>query len=552
MAARESRARLRAVVESLPFDLWVCDRDGRYVLQNSASRRNWGDRLGLHPTETDSPPEIVARWLEHNARALAGETVRGEESHPVRGELRHVEKVLTPVKVDDEVLGCVGVNIDVTERKRAADGLRASEERLQLAIEATRLGIWDVDPASGTRVWSPEFKAILGLASEANPDPELFASLIHPEDRDEIVARYRHAYEPGSGGRYEAEHRIRRHGDAAERWVHTTGRVFFDATGRPTRAIGTLRDVTERRRAHEALRESEERYRMLLETSPDAIFAHEEGTIVLANRHAARLFGATAPEALVGRDVFELVDRASLPLAQERTAALSTPGTRVDLAELIYRRLDGTPFPVEVAAAAVLIEGRLVVQVAFRDIAARKAAEAELRGALERLRGHMDNTPLGRGRAGAGASRTDARPRARLVRAGGGDLRLARGGSSRPEPGGAGPLPRGRRRQGRPDPARPHRRRPAPRAPRPCAAAPRTAQARHCCFHASSVRAGGGTPATMLLLVEDVTERLATLENVQRLAHHDTLTGLPNRLLFQDRLRAGAARGARARSSGWR
>jgi diguanylate cyclase (GGDEF)-like protein len=59
---------------------------------------------------------------------------------------------------------------------------------------------------------------------------------------------------------------------------------------------------------------------------------------------------------------------------------------------------------------------------------------------------------------------------------------------------------------------------------------------RHCCLYASIVRAGGGAPTTMLLLVEDVTERLATLENVQRLAHHDTLTGLPNRLLFQDRL----------------
>jgi diguanylate cyclase (GGDEF)-like protein/PAS domain S-box-containing protein len=59
---------------------------------------------------------------------------------------------------------------------------------------------------------------------------------------------------------------------------------------------------------------------------------------------------------------------------------------------------------------------------------------------------------------------------------------------------------------------------------------------RHCCFYASIVRASDGAPPTMLLLVEDVTERMATLENIHRLAHHDTLTGLPNRLLFQDRL----------------
>ena len=378
----EANARLRAVVESLPFDLWVCDRAGRYVLQNSAARRNWGDRLDLRPEETGSPPELVARWVEHNARALAGETVRGEESHTIAGgELRHVEKVLAPIESEGEVLGCVNVNIDVTERKTALDTLKESKERLQLAIEATGLGIWDVDSVSGKRHWSPEFKAILGLPPDASPDPELYAALIHPDDREAVVARYRRAYESGRGGRYEAEHRIRRADDGAERWVHATGRVCFDRSGRAERATGTLKDVTERRRAHEALRESEERYRALVETSPDAVFVHRGGTIVLANRQAAALFGAATPEALAGRPVFELVDRASLPLARERTAALSVPGQRVGLAELTYRRLDGTTFPVEADAAAVLIDGRLAIQVVFRDLSAKERMERELRQA---------------------------------------------------------------------------------------------------------------------------------------------------------------------------
>jgi PAS domain S-box-containing protein len=385
-AARETGARLHAVVESLPFDLWVCDRDGRYVLQNSAARRHWGDRLGVRPEETDSPPELVARWVEHNARALAGETVRGEESHLIGGELRHVEKVLAPVEDDEgEVLGCVGVNVDVTERKRAAAALEESEERLRLAVQVTGLGIWDVDPPSGAHRWSRQYRAILGLPSEASPAPELFASLIHPEDRDAIVTQYRRAYEPDGGGRYEAEHRILRHSDGAERWVHVTGRVFFDDSGQPLRAIGTLVDVTERRRAHEALKESEERYRALVETAPDAVFVHQDGTVIFANRPAAILFGAPVPEALVGRLVFELVDEASLPLVRERTVALSTPGARAGLAELTYRRFDGTPLLVEAAAAAVLLDGRLAVQVVFRDVTERKRLEQALAARNRRL-----------------------------------------------------------------------------------------------------------------------------------------------------------------------
>jgi PAS domain S-box-containing protein len=386
-AVRESGARLRAVVESLPFDLWACDRDGRYVLQNDASRRAWGDRLGLRLEETDSPSELVARWAEHNARALAGETVRGEESHRVGGELRHVEKVLVPVEGDDgEVLGCVGVNIDVTERKRAAVALEESEERLRLAVQVTGLGIWDVDPPLGTRRWSRQYKAILGLPPETTPDPELFASLIHPEERDAVSAGYWGAYEPGGDGRYEAEYRIRRADDGAERWVHVTGRVFFDDSGRPLRAVGTLVDVTERRRAHEALRESEERYRALVDTAPDAVFVHQEGTVIFANQPAAILFGAAAPDTLIGRSMFEgLVDEASLPLVRSRTATLSTPGARAGLAELAFRRLDGTLLSVEAAAAAVLLDGRLAVQVVFRDITERKRLEQALAARNRRL-----------------------------------------------------------------------------------------------------------------------------------------------------------------------
>jgi diguanylate cyclase (GGDEF)-like protein/PAS domain S-box-containing protein len=406
----EANARLRAIVESLPFDLWVCDLDGRYVLQNSAARRNWGDRLGLRPEDTDSPPELVARWVEHNTRALAGETVRGEDSHPIQGELRHVEKVLAPVESEGEVLGCVGVNIDVTERKRMAAALRASEERLRLAVEVTGLGIWDVDPVSGKRHWSPEFKAILGLPPDARTDPARYAALIHPEEREAIVARYRRAYAPGSDGRYEAEHRIRRADDGAERWVHATGRVFFNPSGRPVRAIGTLEDITARRRADEALRAALERLARHMDNTPLGVIelaldptGQGPGRVRTWSGQAQAIFGWSAHEAL-GQSLEEL--------------ALVHEGDQ-DKAALV----------------------------------------------------RQDLTSGGRRRASA-------------------TLRCYT----------------------------------------------KEGQTRHCCFHASIVHAREGTSGTALLLVEDMTERLEAQRNIHRLAHHDTLTGLPNRLLFQDRL----------------
>ena len=126
-AVRESEARLRAVVESLPFEFWVIDAEGRYVLQNPVSRASWGDRLGKRPEETDTPGELLASWRENNSRALAGEIVRTEQSWRVGDGTRHVEKIIAPILAEDRILGAVGLNIDVTERYRA-------EERQRLLV----------------------------------------------------------------------------------------------------------------------------------------------------------------------------------------------------------------------------------------------------------------------------------------------------------------------------------------------------------------------------------------------------------------------------------
>ena len=148
-----------------------------------------------------------------------------------------------------------------------ADELRESEQRLRLAIAANDIGVWDVDMISGKRQWSPEFKAICGLPIEAEADSELFSSLIHPLDRDRVNELYRRAYASPGDAAYEAEFRICRADDAVERWVVSTGRVYFDAAGKPLRGIGTLRDIDERRRSEDARRLSEERYRALVRAS---------------------------------------------------------------------------------------------------------------------------------------------------------------------------------------------------------------------------------------------------------------------------------------------
>src|SRR5262249_2702365 len=112
-----------------------------------------------------------------------------------------------------------------------------------------------------------EFKEICGLPADAEADPALFSSLIHPADRNRVNELYRRSCASPEHGTYEAEFRIRRADDGAERWVGTTGKIYFDDAGRPLSGIGPLRDIDQRRRIEEAHRIAEERYRALIQAS---------------------------------------------------------------------------------------------------------------------------------------------------------------------------------------------------------------------------------------------------------------------------------------------
>jgi PAS domain S-box-containing protein len=137
------------------------------------------------------------------------------------------------------------------ETRELAEALRTSEERLVMAVQASRTGLWNWDIANNTLYWSPELKALLGYADdELQVDFEVFAAMLHPEDS------------PGTNGAldahlkarapYEVEQRLRT--KAGEyRWFLARGQAVWDAEGRAVRMAGSTTDITERRQAAEAL-----------------------------------------------------------------------------------------------------------------------------------------------------------------------------------------------------------------------------------------------------------------------------------------------------------
>ncbi len=130
-ALRESEARLRTAIESIPFDLFLIDVGGRYVLQNSASREHWGDVSGKRPAEVTDDQALLAHWQSNNARALAGEIVGEDVCLGVGDAQRHIHNVIAPIRDGDAICGIVGVNIDITERKRVEAELQRYREHLE-------------------------------------------------------------------------------------------------------------------------------------------------------------------------------------------------------------------------------------------------------------------------------------------------------------------------------------------------------------------------------------------------------------------------------------
>lgn len=116
---RERTAQLESTIESLPFDFWMNDRENRTVMQNPFSRALWGDKTGTAMEEVTPDESILVTWRDSNARALAGETVSREIRYLIDGVERTFRNIVAPVKDGDAITGILGINVDITDYKRA-------------------------------------------------------------------------------------------------------------------------------------------------------------------------------------------------------------------------------------------------------------------------------------------------------------------------------------------------------------------------------------------------------------------------------------------------
>ncbi|MGC8990438.1 MAG: PAS domain S-box protein, partial [Verrucomicrobiia bacterium] len=208
------------------------------------------------------------------------------------------------------------------------------------------------------------------------------AAFFPPDGAGEQVGHLAHVVATGQAGYHESMWRFA-HGD---RWVGTWFAPLRDEHDNIVAVLGVARDLTVRKHTERALRESEERYRQLVELLPYGVFVHEGGRIVFANTAGVELLGARRREELIGMSYLDFVAAEFLKTAKERINEVLELGARTPFHESQFVRLDGTKVDVEEISIPFEFDGRPAVQVIARDITATK----KLASALEQSRARFE------------------------------------------------------------------------------------------------------------------------------------------------------------------
>jgi PAS domain S-box-containing protein len=390
--AEESRLRLAAIVESSEDAIISNNLDGVITSWNTAAQRIFGYReeevIG-HLITIIVPPEL---W-EYEAKILdkvrAGEHITQCETIRITkaGKRVPISLSVSPIRNSDgKIIGVSKIARDITERKQTEDALRASEERLRLAQQAARIGTFEWNIQTGVNTWTPELEALYGLPRGGFGGTQTaFENLVHPDDLDRVkklAERSLTSHQPTSG-----DWRVV-WPDGSVHWIVGRWQLFVDESGEPLRMIGVNADITERKLAEEALRESEQRLR--LATQAGRMYAYDwdvAADMVVRSSEHVNVLGLAAPLRLPQQ---QFVDKIHPDDRRKFLAAIAGLTPENPTAEITYRALipDGAFIWLKSNGRGFFDGGGRLIRVVgmVADVTNIKRAEEALRTSEERLR----------------------------------------------------------------------------------------------------------------------------------------------------------------------
>lgn len=322
-ALRETNDALRTLIHASPLAIFALDPEGRVKIWNPAAERIFGWNEGEILDQTFSilseDPEEERTLLQ---RFIAeGKEVTGIELRRRRKDGRSIDLSLSvaplPAGGGLATIGLVAVAADISDRKKAEEAFRKSNERLNLVTRATNDAVWDWDLMTDGLWWNENLQTLFDYKpKEIGPGVDWWADRLHPEDRDRVLSSVNAAIEGGEQF-WVGEYRFRR-GGGAYASVFDRGYIVRDTAGVPVRMIGAIMDITERKQAEERLKRSEGQLAAAQEIARLGSWVWDlpTGQVTWSDEHY-RIFGLRPQERKITYDIFlqfihrEDVDRIS-------------------------------------------------------------------------------------------------------------------------------------------------------------------------------------------------------------------------------------------------
>jgi PAS domain S-box-containing protein len=400
-ALRESEKRLMEIVNFLPDATFAIDRMGAVTAWNRTMEDMTGvmaeDMLGKgnheyalpfygvrQPVLIDlvfGPNEQIQR--QHRFVKREGDIILAEADVPLKGEMHVISAKARPLyNSQGAITGAIESMRDITERIDAEEALLASEQRYKQLLDSVTDYIFTTQISEGRPVATIHGQgcaAVTGYTSgEYDSNPFLWYDMVHPEDREVVTNHAKVAMRGGTAD--PLEHRII-HKNGTTRWVRNTMVPRYDRHGLLVACDGLVSDITERKRAEEALKMSEGKYRNIVENASEGIFqSTPDGRYLSANPALARMYGFSSPRELT-ESITDISRQIYLHLKDyDRLHDTLREGVPVDGYEVELRRKDGNRIWVSIAERAVCApDGEVLYhEGAVVDITERKRLEAQI------------------------------------------------------------------------------------------------------------------------------------------------------------------------------
>lgn len=389
---------LRFFADAIPHMVWIADTDGHLLYAN----RQWHTYAGLTLDELAKQGWPVAFHPEDQAkiqRAWQNARATGANLHSEVRVRRHdgtyrwqIIRATALRDTEGKIWLWVGTGTDIDDRKRVEWNLKASEENFHILAETIPQMVW-TDLADGSLIYCNQRYLHYTGAAFADLSNFGWQNFLHPDDLESILLSMEHSIETGEV--YEVEHRFREGQTGHYRWFLTRGMPVRDEAGQIIKWVGTSTDIDDRKRTEEALRESERRFRRIVDSNIIGVTITDlEGTIHEANQAFLSLVGYTQKDLASGRIRWpELTP----PEYREQDAQGVKQLLRTGMfppREKEYIRKDGQRVPVAITGALFRWEGSLPTWVTLTvDLTSSKEVERQKDFFLA-MTGHELKTPL--------------------------------------------------------------------------------------------------------------------------------------------------------------